>query len=182
MSGADQKNNNKDLRTAVELLRQMLVKQIELHDELLSCIHRKREAIRRADMPVMTDCCQREHRLTERLRDMDLRRPGIVMHLANLVGLKAPHANAISATDIANRLDEPLRGAIETLAAQLREKMQDVKREHSIVKQASEALSRHMAGIMQSVQALLNQSGTYERRGRIVTASPTMTGSVDVKS
>lgn len=181
MSGADH-NKNKDLRTAVELLRQMLVKQIDLHEELLQCIHKKREAIRTANMPVMAECCEREHRLTERLRDLDLRRPKVVMHLANLVGLKAPHANAISATEIAKRLDEPMRGAVETLAAQLREKMQDVKREFSVVKQASEALSKHMTGIMQSVQAMLNQTGMYERRGRIVTASPTSVGSVDVKS
>lgn len=181
MSAADQKST-KEVRTAVELLRQLLSKQIELHEQLLNCIHQKREAIRTANMPVMAECCEREHRLTERLRELDSRRPGIVTHLAKLLGMGAQHANAISATDIANRLDEPASGAIAALAAQLREKLREVRSEHSIVRQASEALSKHMTGIMQSVQAMLNQTGVYERRGRIVTASPRMTGSVDVKS
>ena len=180
MSPADR--NSKELRTSVELLRQLLAKQLEMHEQLLSCIHQKREAIRTANVAVMTECCEREHRLTARLRELDLRRPGIVEHLARLLDMKARDPSAISACDIADRLEEPARGVMAALAAQLRETMRAVKREHSIVHHAADALSRHMSGIMQGVQAMLNQTGVYERRGRIVSALLSSVGSVDVKS
>lgn len=173
---------DRDLRTAVELLRQLLVKQLELHDQLLACVHSKREAIRTANIKEMTACCEREHRLTERLRELDGRRPGIVQHLARLLGIAETNANSISAMEIAERLEEPSQGVIAALAAQLRDRLRDVKRAHSIVRSASEALGRHMSGIMQGVQAMLNQTGVYERRGRIVSTTPTISGGVDLKS
>lgn len=172
---------DKDRRTSIELLRQLLSRQLRLHDQLLDCVNAKREAIRTADIDEITAQCQREQTIVTNLTDLELKRDPIVRHLASLLDLDVAAEQTITSSAIAEHLDEPHRGTLQALAAQLREKIVEVKRTHSIVRQASEALSRHMSGVMQSVNAALHQSGVYERRGRLAAATPVMR-SVDLKS
>jgi len=68
-----------------------------------------------------------------------------------------------------------------TLAGALREATAKVRRESSIVTAAAEALSRHMTGIMQTVNSALSRVGVYERRGRIAVGAQ-MDFCVDLKS
>lgn len=171
----------KDRRTSVELLRQLLVKQIELHDQMLECIDAKRRAIRAADVESLTRTCEKEQGIVQRLLDLESKRAPLVQHLAGLLGVSVDDQQQLTSTALAEQLDEPQRGAVQALAAQLRDKVVQVRREHSVVKGAAEALSRHMAGIMQNVQSVMNQTKVYERRGRLVSATHAVS-SVDVRS
>jgi len=172
---------DKDRRTSIELLRHLLTKQIELHDQMLDCVNRKREAVRQADVDGLTKTCEREQVIVQRLLDLEQRREPLVRHLAGLLGVEPADGQSLTSSALAEHLDEPNRGMLQALAAQLREKVLQVRKDHSIVRHAAEALSRHMAGIMQNVQSVMNQSKVYERRGRMAAATPAAS-SVDVKS
>jgi len=172
---------DKDRRTSIELLRQLLTKQIELHDQMLECVNRKREAIRAADVDALTKTCEREQVIVQRLLDLEQRREPLVKHLAGLLGMEQDDEESLTSSALAERLEEPSRGMVQALTAQLREKVLQLRNEHSIVRHAAEALSRHMSGIMQNVQSVMNQTRVYERRGRMAAATP-VSSSVDVKS
>ena len=174
-------SHEKQRRASVELLRQLLVRQLDTYRKLLDCARAKREAIRTARIDCVTEQCQREQKLLSALHELELKREPIVRHLAGLIGMAVNPNETITSTAIADRLDEPDRSTLQALTAQLRETIDDVKRVHSIVRQATDALSRHMNGVMQSVQAALNQSGVYERRGRLAHASQ-VARSVDLRS
>ncbi len=172
---------DKERRANIELLRQLLSRQLDLHTRLLECIDAKREAIRTADIDEVTALCQREQKIMTTLNDLEIKREPIVRHLATLLELHLPTDKAITSGTIAAELDEPYKGTLQALAAQLRDRIGEVKHAHSIVRQASDALNRHMTGVMQSVQAAMNKTGVYERRGRLAHATPVMR-SVDLRS
>lgn len=172
---------HKERMASVELLRQLLARQLDLYDKLLQCATAKREAIRTADIDAVTSQCQREQTLLTSLHDLELKREPIVRHLAALLEIRVDADVAITSREIAERLDEPDRGALQALTAQLKQRIEEVRRTHSVIRQATDALSRHMNGVMQSVQTALNHSGVYERKGRLATAG-NMVRSIDITS
>jgi hypothetical protein len=72
-------------------------------------------------------------------------------------------------------------GRLESVRAALRDLIDLVKRESSVVRQAAERLSAHMAGILQSVHSALAHANLYSRGGRIAVGANVMS-SLDIKS
>ena len=55
------------------------------------------------------------------------------------------------------------------------------RRGSSVVRMASEALNRHMIGVLQTVRSALSGAGVYERKGQVALGAQ-LDFSVDVKS
>jgi hypothetical protein len=66
-------------------------------------------------------------------------------------------------------------------ADQLRSLIAEVKRQSSIVRNAAEALSRHMSGIVQTVHSALSRARVYSHRGQI-NLGVQLESSLDLKS
>ncbi len=149
-------------------LERILRDQLEGHRRLLSCIERTREAVRTADMAAIETHCRQEHEIASALAELEKGRLALVGRLTERLrpGADLPltigEIAAITGGDVGSRL--------AALAAQLKSEVTAVRRESSVVRTAAEALSRHMAGLMQTVQAALCRAQVYGRRGRIASS------------
>jgi hypothetical protein len=168
-----------DLSAPLDRLMRILVAQVERHRRLLACIERKRQAIRTADIDGITNLCRTEQAIAHRLGDLEKQRLGLVGRLTEAIAPRA--ARPLSLREIAALADPERRRRLEALAETLRDAIGKVRRESSIVTAAADVLSRHMTGIMQTVNAALSRVGVYERRGRIALGAQ-MDFCVDVKS
>ena len=168
-----------DLLALVRPLLHMLAKQHEGHRALRDLIRRKRDAIRTADIAAITTLCEQEQSVAKRVSDIEKHRLDAVGRITERLAPDSPRP--LSLREIADAVGEPLKPKLLDLADTLREEIEVVRRESSIVTAAAESLSRHMAGLVQTVQGALSRVGVYERRGRIAVGSQ-MDFSVDLKS
>ena len=86
-----------------------------------------------------------------------------------------------SLADICARIPEPMRARIDLARSELKEKLETARRESSVLRQAAERLSAHMAGILQSVHSALAHANIYSRGGRIAVGANVMS-TLDIRS
>jgi glycine cleavage system regulatory protein len=150
---------------ALSALESSLRRMIEEHDRLLHCLKRKREAIRVADMSGITEMCGEEKAILRRIGELDARRQSTIAMLAR--DRRADPGRSLTISEIAAAAREPASTRLLALAAQLRDRIAEVRRSSSVIRAAAEALSRHMTGLMQTVQTALSRARVYGQRGRI---------------
>ncbi|MHC4991077.1 MAG: flagellar protein FlgN [Planctomycetota bacterium] len=162
---------------SLDALEGLLREELDDHRSLLETLDRQREAIRVADASALGECAEKEQQILQLLRARERHRSRLVEQLRNELGGEAP----ATISSLADHAEEPLRTRLLSVAAELREAVARARRESSIVRAAAEALTRHLGGLLQSMQAAVGSAGVYGRRGRIDTASP-LACSVDLRS
>lgn len=168
-----------DVHAQVPPLLKILATQQASHHALRELIRRKREAIRTADIDAITKLCEQERALVQRIGDVESQRLALVGQITEQLAPGSSQPRTLR--EIADAAGEPLGAQLVAQADALRSEIEAVGRESSVVTAAAAALSRHMSGLMQTVQSALSRVGVYERRGRIAVASQ-MDFCVDVKS
>jgi ABC-type sugar transport system ATPase subunit len=148
-----------------------------LYVELLALVRTRREAVRVADLARFTKLADSESRILARLSELDRVRVAEARALATRMALP-PDATL---ADIAARLPEPTRAQIDLARSELKDALETVRRESSVLRQAAERLSAHMAGILQSVHSALTHANVYSRGGRIAVGANVMS-SLDIRS
>ncbi len=167
MNDSARPTNIPDLGGEITLLEENLRCQLEGHRSLLTCIGRNREAVRQADMHRIQSICEQKNEIAQHLSELEKQR---LMVLGRLTERLEPDAERpISLDRIAAALEEPARGRFEVLAAELRAAIEHVRTASAVVRGATDALARHMSGLMQTVQSVLGRAKVYGRRGRLVT-------------
>ena len=164
--------NTDHVTVATRALQEILDTQAEGYRRLVQSIERQREAIRAADLAAVPAIAEVQEKIVERLRQLDERRETAGRALAQALGLDPESA----LTAIVERLPEAEGTRLAARAAELRELVHRSRREQSVVKAAGDALSRHMAGIVQSVSGALSGTGVYGRRGRLRDGVPVVAG------
>jgi hypothetical protein len=164
--------DNPSVSTAARTLQEILDTQAEGYRRLLQSIERQRDAIRAADLPAVPTIAGVQEKIVERLRILDERREAAGRALATALGLDPESTISV----IVVGLPAETGARLETRAAELRELVIRARREQSVVKAAGDALSRHMAGIVQSVAGALSGTGVYGRRGRLRDGVPVVAG------
>ncbi len=167
------------LEQEIARLERNLHDQLKGHGQLLACIERNREAVRRADMEQIRSVCEQENRVAQRLAELEKARLALVGRLTEQLRPDAPQP--LSLSGIAEAVGEPAGPRLAALAVQLREKIDEVGGASSVVRAAADALSRHMTGLMQTVQSAFGRAKVYGRRGRLVTGDQNQY-CVDVRS
>jgi len=157
--------NPTELRREIRLLEEILRRQLEAHKQLFACIERNREAVRQADMQQIRSICEEQNTVTQGLAELEKVRLAIVGRLTER--LEPDAQQPLSLSRIAAELDQPASGRFETLAAQLRQAVGEVRRASAVVRAAADTLARHMSGLMQTVQSAMGRATVYGRRGRI---------------
>lgn len=136
---------------------------LEAHDAMLALIRRKREAIRQAKPAVVQDCTRRENELVQKIGGLETERQRVV---AALTAAIAPQSSQpLRLGQIAERCGEPQRGRLLVMQARLLERMNEIKRESAVVRQAMEGLLGHMQGMVQMLIQTVAGGGTYGQRG-----------------
>ncbi len=153
--------------------------QLEDHQRLLGCLERKRGAIAAADIEAVTRICGEEHTIVQRLAELEKNRLGTVGRIT--AALAPDAAQPMTVTAIAEAIDEPGRSSLLVLAEQLRATVAEVRQASTVVREAAEALNRHLTGIRQTVQSALSRARVYGQGGRLTAGAP-MQFSVDVAS
>ena len=168
-----------DLHREITLLEENLRRQLEAHRQLLDCIERNREAIRRADMQQIRSICDQENTVAQHLAELEKVRLVLVGRVTE--HLEPDAGQPVSMSRIAEALDEPAAGRFAALAAQLRAMVEEVRKASAIVRTATDALARHMSGLLQTVHSALGRAKVYGRRGMLVTGEQNQF-CVDIKS
>lgn len=159
-------------------LEQLLAGQLADYRALLRCVERKRQAVRTADVQAVDGLCRQEAVVIQRLRAREEKRLALVIRLG---GDQASREEPPTLLQLAQHLDDPRRNRLLALADELRESAARLRREHSVVRSASESLSQHLNGLMQSMQSALSRAGIYGRRGHVA-AGAQLQFKVDLKS
>ncbi len=168
-----------DLDLHVKVMTRILAAQIDGYQRLLASIRQKKQAIRDADIDSITMLCQQENAIAQKLSEAEKQRLALVGRITELLEPNA--AKPLALREIAEAVGEPRQKELQDLAEAIREAIGNVRRESSIVTAAAKSLSRHMTGVMQSVNSALSRVGLYERRGRISVGAQ-MDFCIDVKS
>lgn len=154
-----------EMNEHIARLERIMRDQLQGHELLLECIHRKREAVRTADLDSIASICQREHTIVQRLAEMEKARLELIGKLTEALDSQAKAPLTVSR--IAEAIDDPVRSRLCALAEKLRCTVLEARQASSVVRAATEALARHMTGIMQTVQSVLSQARVYSHSGRI---------------
>ena len=156
---------DKALTDCAEMLERILRAQLDGHRQLLEHIERKREAIRRADINAVGDLCQQEHAVAHHVTELEKHRLALV---GKLTGALRPNASEpLKISEIAEIIGGEHRESLLEAAMSLCGAVDEVRRASSIVRAAGESLSRHMSGLMQTVQSALSRARVYGERGKL---------------
>lgn len=147
------------------------------HVQLLAGVVARREAVRNANFSELRRLEKSESAIAQKLAELDRARSEESTQLAARLGL-APKSTL---ADIAMQLAEPERAKFDLVRSELRNVIEETQRQTSVVRQASERLSAHMAGIMQTVNSALAHAKVYSRGG-IIAMGPNVVSSLDIKS
>lgn len=160
-------------------LEAILHELISVHERLLEQAHQRRDAMRRADMQALASGIERESQLVQEVAEIEKRRLRVVGALAERMGSERKTQTTV--TWIAERLDEPLRGPLYTLAHRLRGLVKELRGENETARAAAEMLALHMQGLMRQVSARLSHTHTYGRAGSVEVGARVVT-SLDLTS
>lgn len=145
---------------ALEIALQQMV---ELHEQLLDLLQRKRDALRRGNQQAMTELCGLENEKLQQLSELEKQRAAVAAQLTLQV---MPQATApLRVGELADRLEEPARGRLLVLRQQLIERMQQVREAATVARRATEALARHVRGLVQTVSLHAADTSTYAGNG-----------------
>jgi len=144
-------------------LEAILAQQLDEHDQLLGLVTRKRQAVRQAERGLVVDCCKQENQRIQRIAELEKVRLGVTGELTLLLDPGA--AEPMRLGELAQRLTEPARGRLLVLRQQLRQRMEQVRREAGIAQRATELLARHMQGVVQTISSAIGGGAAYSRSG-----------------
>ena len=152
----------------LDQLEQHLRSLLAEHEQLLSLIRSKADALRAADASRVGHCCELENHRVQKIGEIEKQRQAVVIAITQQLDPTA--TQQMSLTAIAEHTEEPRRGRLLVLQAQLTQHMNDVRRESAVLRTAMQRLMNHVNGMIQSVVQNVTGSGTYDRRGVVASA------------
>jgi hypothetical protein len=167
-----------EFRGTPERLILVLEKSKALYQQLLAHSKDRRAALRAGDFAGFSQIDEPERRIVAQIEELDQLRLGEAKALAMRVGL-SPDASLV---EIAEKLPHASGGRVIALRDELRSLVLEVRRESSVVRQAAERLSAHIAGIVQSVHSVLAHANIYSSGGQIATVGGGVISSLDIRS
>jgi len=154
-----------DPREFESLIEDLLAAQ----NEVIVAARHRRTAIAQADARAMQACLAREQAAAGQLERLNWRR-------RQLVGTPGGQQEAGTLTALAEQYPEPVRSRLTRLAASLKERIAEARREHQAVALATRAMLAHVEGVFAQVGRVLSHTGTYARSGRFHVGQPVMSG------
>ncbi|MEY3142636.1 MAG: hypothetical protein RLY21_1129 [Planctomycetota bacterium] len=167
-----------EFRGSPERLILVLEKSRQLYQQLLGHSKERRAALRAGDYAGFSKIDEPERRIVAQIEELDQLRLGEAKALATRLGLP-PDASLV---EIGEKLPRESGTRVIALREELRTLVLEVRRESSVVRQAAERLSAHIAGIVQSVHSVLAHANIYSSGGQIATVGGGVISSLDIRS
>ena len=147
----------------ISSLESTLQRSYQLHESLLELMIRKRKALAAGQSDAMIELCRLENEQVQQISELEKNRLEMVARLTQLIDPDA--AQPLHMRDLAMRFPEPLRGRVLLQRQRLREKILQVKEQCSIAKCATEALMKHVQGLVQTIGTFAAVGASYSDRG-----------------
>lgn len=148
-----------------------------LYAQLIVAVRARRDAIKCADFNRFSQLGMSEARIVAEISELDIARLAQARALATRLALP-PEATL---AQISPRLSLEEQARLDLVRSELRILIDQTKSESSVVRQAAERLSAHMAGILQTVHSALAHANVYSRGGRIAVGANVIS-SLDIRS
>jgi hypothetical protein len=168
-----------DLPRLCESLEQVLRAQLQTHQRLLSCVERKRQAVRQADIGAIGMLAKQEAPLLSGIQDLERQRLQLAQQLT--AALRPGQTVPLKAAEIAQSVGDSLGAPLLVVASELKQVIAQVQRETGIVRSAIDTLSKHMAGVVHTVSSALSRTQVYSRGGRMISGEQVQFA-IDIKS
>lgn len=159
---------------STERLDALLRALVAEHERLLVIAGEHRAALAGADLPALNSCIIRQNEIVQRISELERERQA-------LTGRAGPGDSPVHLSTLTASAGEPARSRLAALAARLRELLNQLHREHQMLRMAAEELSNHMEGLMRQVCRTLSHAGTYGRAGTVAAGSQVVSA-LDVRS
>jgi len=138
---------------------------IEAHESLLNNMEDKHKAMRSADLNGLQCCMNDEQECIRRIGELEEKRKEITTEIVPLGN--SGHVEQVTIQDMIHRLPESQSESIQQKADHLRNMVIRIRERGSIVRSTGEALSEHLAGLVQRFRSLTSATGLYTNHGRI---------------
>jgi hypothetical protein len=142
----------------LSLLRDLLAGQ----QRLLTLSITRREAMRAFDIAHLEQLTLQEKAATELLAALDRRRQLLIAQLRTVL----PRNADPTVTEVARRVADPLKTQLLTVAAELKQVVEQLERNTRINATVSEAVVKGLAKVLKVVTGLAQHAGLYMRNGR----------------
>lgn len=171
-SGSKQFVESKQTAQLVEILRALECS----YANLLGLLRVRKERVRRGDLKGLYDCAQDERRLLHEIRSTDLQREAV------MATLPCGEAYGVGLLDeLVDKTGEPMRSELCSVRAELRCRVEEVRHEYGVIRQVGEALSAHVALLVQRLNVLGPNAVLYGRNGKMGGRPPLLSG-VDLRT
>jgi hypothetical protein len=167
-----------DQSRAFTALLKLLTVQLDVQKKLCGALDEKREAIRTADVQALEASTLLEGALLRRLKDLEGKRRTLVGGMSQSI---APGGEALSLHDLVAHAESTTRERLTEVADDMRTTAAAVRHQSAVLRQASESLSRHLSGILQTMRSALSRAGVYGNRGAVAYSAP-LDASLDLQS
>jgi len=154
----------KSIQPTLQALESVIQKQLEIHEYLIESAPHKREALQKADLQWLTQLCQLENEKVQALSELEKKRLEIAARLTLLVKPGSPEPMRMR--EIAQCLSGPAREKLLLLRDELIKRMQQVKQQTTVARRASDALMKHVQGVVQNIGAMTTGVSTYVDNGQ----------------
>ena len=154
---------DKRIEPLVVALEANLQKQLDRHEQLLSLMDQKRSVLAGGDPHRLAQMCQLENENVQSLSELEKQRLEAVAALTLLLQPNA--AEPMSMAELVRLLPAVVRDKLELQRALLRQRMEAVKQQASIARRATESLTRHLQGLVDTIGSISTGVTTYAHEG-----------------
>ncbi|MEM7622069.1 MAG: flagellar protein FlgN [Planctomycetota bacterium] len=154
----------------------VLDRMIGAHEAWLAALELHKVAIASADSAGIDAAVRAEHTHAEAVQTLEAERRALMGSPARPI----TGQREMTVTELANTRPEPERGELLDRARSLRALIERVRREQSIVREASSSVLSHMRGLMHQLSSRLSHAGTYGSGGKVA-AGPVVVSGLDIR-
>ena len=158
------------LTQQLEQLEETLGELVAEHEQLLTLMQEKRRCLREADTDGMSEICRLENEKLQTISELEKQRLETIGHMT--LQLDANAREPMRLRGLAEALPEPARGRLLARRQQLRERMEEVRRESSVARRAAQSLMGHVEGLVNTLSSVAAQGASYDRGGGPSGAAP----------
>lgn len=144
-----------------------------LHEQLLTLIRTKIEAMRKNDVPAMQDLTDQEHRLAGRIQDREGFRRQLMDSIGREAGWAAGAARVMPVSQLANHLPELQREVLLEKAGALRRIISRVADANRLAARISRGVLDHLHWVFAAVRSGEDRPVGYSGTGALVTQAKT---------
>lgn len=174
MSAADKKaalRQTDQLQGVINDVVRLMRELTERHQELLTVIEMKADAMKRADRATLADCQEKQKALLARIDERCGFRRQLMDKLGALINLPSRTARAMTVSQVCSRLPKGSGNELRKSADELKQVLLAVSKANNLARSIAEPLCEHLGVVLTSITAPDSEQADYAADGAKKTPS-----------